>query len=392
MLAPENRQNLRKDFFMKSNKIVIVAGILLLAVTFFGILAYGKLMNPDPVYVLTAKSDINQGTSLVSLTQDNFNIVDISSSASMVGTFVTPSDFAKMQSAGGQFINLVSRNEPVKYTDIMSSANPLSSRIVSLGQDDPNKVVMTINVAGYAPVGIHEGDYVDIIGTVSTYDTADAYGNALANILTDARKKALAEIDAEELGEKISTADFGYADGVEFGSDYYDAVSGGFGSASADTNVFSVTQPSITDEIMEKADLLQEKTDELSAVLDEWKEFVDLWGSADPVALSEMLEAGYYLSPIAKVLVNGAKVINVNRTEDSYAAGVDSLDVLVPRDAIEWIAMAEEGGTLRIAILSSNANPNGSGATEGASMQDFIESFVHDRGDKTEYSVIPSSR
>ncbi len=60
-------------------------------------------------------------------------IVDISSNAAMVGTFVTPSDFAKMQQAGGQFINLVSRNEPVKYTDIMSSANPLSSRIVSLG-------------------------------------------------------------------------------------------------------------------------------------------------------------------------------------------------------------------------------------------------------------------
>ena len=379
---------------MKSNKIVIVAGILLLAVTFFGILAYGKLMNPDPVYVLTAKSDINQGTSLVSLTQENFNIVDISSSASMVGTFVTPSDFAKMQSAGGQFINLVSRNEPVKYTDIMSSANPLSSRIVSLGQDDPNKVVMTINVAGYAPVGIHEGDYVDIIGTVSNYDTADAYGNALANILTDARKKALEAIDTEDLGKKISTADFGYADGVEFGSDYYDAVGSGFGSygTAAESNVFSVTQPSITDEIMEKADLLQEKTDELSAVLDEWKEFADLWGSADPVALSGLLDAGYYLAPIAKVLVNGAKVINVNRTEDSFAAGVDSLDVLVPRDAIEWIAMAEEGGTLRIAILSSNANPNGSGATEGASMQDFVESFVRDRGDKTEYSVIPSSR
>ena len=53
---------------MKNNKIVIVAGILLLVVTFFGILAYGRLMNPDPVYILTAKSDINQGTSLVSLT------------------------------------------------------------------------------------------------------------------------------------------------------------------------------------------------------------------------------------------------------------------------------------------------------------------------------------
>ena len=38
---------------MKSNKIVIVAGILLLVVTFFGILAYGRLMNPDPVYILS---------------------------------------------------------------------------------------------------------------------------------------------------------------------------------------------------------------------------------------------------------------------------------------------------------------------------------------------------
>lgn len=377
---------------MKSNKIVIVAGILLLVVTFFGILAYGRLMNPDPVYILTAKSDINQGTSLVSLTQENFNIVDISSNAAMVGTFVTPSDFAKMQQAGGQFINLVSRNEPVKYTDIMSSANPLSSRIVSLGQDDPNKVVMTINVSGYAPVGIREGDYIDIIGTVSNYDTSDAYANSLANILTDARKRALAEIDADDLSKKISGADFGYADDVSFGDAYYDAISGGFGSPQTETNVFSVTTPSITDEIMEKADLLQEKTDELSAMLTEWKEFVDLWGTADPVKLSELLEAGYYMAPISKVLVNGAKVINVNRTEDSYAAGVDSLDVLVPRDAIEWVAMAEEGGTLRVAILSANANPNGSAPTEGASMQDFIESFVSDRGDKTEYSVIPSSR
>ena len=376
---------------MKSDKIVIAAGILLLAVTFFGILAYGRLMNPDPVYILTAKSDINQGTSLVSLSQDDFNIVDISSNAAMVGTFVTPSEFAKMQSAGGQFINLVSKNEPVKYTDIMSSANPLASRIVSLGQDDPGKVVMTINVSGYAPVGIREGDYIDIVGTVSNYDTADAYGNSLANILTDARKKALAETDANKLSENITSADFGFADSVSFGSDYYNAVSG-FGTAPAETNVFSVTTPSITDEIMEKADLLQEKTDELASMLNEWKEFVDLWGTADPVKLSEMLEAGYYLAPISKVLVNGAKVINVNRTEDSYSAGVDSLDVLVPRDAIEWIAMAEEGGTLRVTILSSNANPNGSGPTEGASMQDFVESFVNDRGNKTEYSVIPSSR
>ena len=75
---------------MKSDKIVIVAGILLLVVTVFGILAYGRLMNPDPVYILTAKSDINQGTSLVSLTQENFNIVDISSNAAMVGTIGLP--------------------------------------------------------------------------------------------------------------------------------------------------------------------------------------------------------------------------------------------------------------------------------------------------------------
>ncbi len=80
---------------------------------------------------------------------------------------------------------------------------------------------MTINVSGYAPVGIREGDYIDIIGTVSNYDTSDAYANSLANILSDARKKALAEIDADDLSKKISDVDFGFADDVSFGDAYY---------------------------------------------------------------------------------------------------------------------------------------------------------------------------
>ena len=73
---------------------------------------------------------------------------------------------------------------------------------------------------------------------------------------------------------------------------------------------------------------------------------------------------------------------------------LEDLDVIFVENIGNLVCPAEFniGEDFRVAILSANANPNGSGPTEGASMQDFIESFVSDRGDKTEYSVIPSSR
>ena len=385
---------------MKGNKLVILAGVLLMIATFCGIYFYGKLMNPDPYYVLAAASNIEANTELVSLSQDNFVLVDISSSQTMGNTFVTSTDFVKMQEAGGQFIRSVKQNEPIKYTDISSPANPYAANAVTLGINDPNKVVMTINVEGYAPSGIQQGDYIDIIA-VTNYEGQDAYDNELANLLSQARKAALAQIenagnvdtalDFDELGSDASASD-------SFSFDSFGTGDGSFAednqSASSDANVFTVSAPSLTEELQEKADLLEQKANALDEKLQAWNDFLAAYGSVDPVELSEQLDGRYYLSPMAKVLVNGAQVMHVGRADDSYTSSVNTLDVLVPREDIEWIAMANEGGVLRVAILPTNANPNGNGATAGATMQDFIESFADDRDNVTDgtHITIPSSK
>lgn len=385
---------------MKGNKLVILAGVLLMVATFCGIYFYGKLMNPDPYYVLAAAANIEANTELVSLSRDSFVLVDVSSSQTMKGTFVTESDFLKMQSAGGQFIRAVKQNEPIKYTDISSPENPYAANAVTLGINDPNKVVMTINVEGYAPNGIQQGDYIDIIA-VTDYEGQDAYDNELANLLSQARKAALAQIenagavdtdiDFNELGNSTSASDSFSFDASDSGDGFF---SGDSQSENSDANMFTVSAPSMTEELQEKADLLEQKANALDEKLQAWNDFLTAYGSVDPVELSEQLDGRYYLSPMAKVLVNGAQVMHVGRADDSYTSSVNTLDVLVPREDIEWIAMANEGGALRVAVLPTNANPNGTGATAGATMQDFIESFADDRDSVTDgtHIAIPSSK
>lgn len=383
---------------MKGNKLVVLAGVLLMVATFCGIFFYGRLMNPPAYYVLAASSNIEANTSLVSLGEANFIEVDISSNKAMGSTFVTKGAFIEMQKAGGQFVRSVRQNEPIKYTDISSPANPMASNAVTLGINDPNKVVMTINVDGYAPRGVQQGDYIDIIA-VTSVEGKDVYENELANLLSQARKAALAQIESAEnidTGFDFNSLSSSNTNSESFSFDSLDSFGGfSFGNEqpSTDQNMFTVTAPSLTDELQEKADLLEEKANALDEKLKSWNEFLETYGSVDPVALSEQLEGRYYLSPMAKVLVNGAQVMHVGRADDSYTSSVTTLDVLVPREDIEWVAMANEGGVLRVAVLPMNANPSGSGATPGAAMQDFIESFADDR-DALEgtHITIPSSK
>lgn len=391
---------------MKINKGLVLGGLLLAIAAFAGIFVIGNQVNKNPVYVLAANVDINQGTDIKSIGQESLVEVPMTGSTELLNTFVSRADYIAMQQAGGQFINFISRYEPIKYSDIMSSANPLSSRVISLGQDDPNLVVMTINVTGFAPIGIREGDYVDIIATVSNYGTDAAYENSLANLMLEARSKALSAIELptasvvteEETQEDYAASDFDFG---SFGTETDAAAGTATDAAGAATDEgFTVEAPSITDEIMERTQELEDKASELQQSMASLQEFLDVYGSIDPVTLSEKLKEGFYLAPLSKVLVQGAKVVSVNREEvtnydgsASNALGeVQTLDVLVPRDSIEWVAMANEAGSLRIAVLSTNATPSGSGPTLGAALQDFVEAFVEDRGDEGKGSTIPSSR
>lgn len=389
------------------NKMLVILGLLLAVAAFAGVFLLNKIQNPEAIEVVIATRELTEGTSLNSLAESDFRKTSISGNGAVKGVFVTWNELLSMIN-DGKLINTVAQGELIKYTDIMSANNRYSSRQLSLGQTDPNLVTMTIDVTGFAPIGIHNGDFIDIIASVNGYNSGEAYENDLANLILEAKQKAVnsSTMTQEKADQTVSSfgvsADNGFSM-FDLGNQTTNNNLFSDPTTIGDTNVFNVSsQNNMTQELIEAADSLSAKTDELKAMLDEWNAFLELYGSVDITTLTSMFDEGFYLAPLSKVLVQGAKVVNVNRAETSNYDGtasnrlgeVTSLDVLVPRDAIEWVAMANTAGSLRVAVLSANANPEGSGPTLGASLQDFIEAFVDDRNDlkDNEAVVIPSSR
>lgn len=97
------------------------------------------------------------------------------------------------------------------------------------------------------------------------------------------------------------------------------------------------------------------------------------------------------LTPIAKTIVNNAVVVNVVReqqTSGSSASGsttviegdVIAIEVVIPREALELISMANSAGRLTIGLVSPLA-ATGEGPTMGVSMTDFLEWFYADRAE-----------
>lgn len=389
------------------NKMLVILGLLLAVAAFAGVFLLNKIQNPEAIEVVIATRELTEGTSLKSLAESDFRKTSISGNGAVKGVFVTWNELLSMIN-DGKLINTVAQGELIKYTDVMSANNRYSSRQLSLGQTDPNLVTMTIDVTGFAPIGIHNGDFIDIIASVNGYNSGEAYENDLANLILEAKQKAVnsSTMTQEKADQTVSSFGVSANNGFSmFDLGNQTANNNLFSDPTTigDTNVFNVSsQNNMTQELIEAADSLSAKTDELKAMLDEWNAFLELYGSVDITTLTSMFDEGFYLAPLSKVLVQGAKVVNVNRAETSNYDGtasnrlgeVTSLDVLVPRDAIEWVAMANTAGSLRVAVLSANANPEGSGPTLGASLQDFIEAFVDDRNDlkDNEAVVIPSSR
>ena len=104
--------------------------------------------------------------------------------------------------------------------------------------------------------------------------------------------------------------------------------------------------------------------------------------------------------PITKLLVQGAQVIAVRR--DTSLASVSSdgtasiiegditgLDVVIPREAFEFVTMAMNGGNLQIALLSPLVAESSEAPTLGASLQDLLDLFIADRETLTEEADAP---
>jgi hypothetical protein len=96
-----------------------------------------------------------------------------------------------------------------------------------------------------------------------------------------------------------------------------------------------------------------------------------------------------FRAPLAKVLVHNARVVRVVReVQESRGVGeeatvvygaIQSVDILIPRDGTEWVAMASDGGRLFLAVLSPLAEDRMDQPTMGASVQDLLELFEADR-------------
>jgi hypothetical protein len=94
--------------------------------------------------------------------------------------------------------------------------------------------------------------------------------------------------------------------------------------------------------------------------------------------------------PVTKILVRGAVVVNVRRDTSVAAVSqsgeatvvegeITGLDVVIPREAFEFVTMAMNGGNLQIALLSPLVSEESEGPTLGASLQDLLDLFVADR-------------
>ena len=102
-----------------------------------------------------------------------------------------------------------------------------------------------------------------------------------------------------------------------------------------------------------------------------------------------VLEPDY---PLAKVIVMSARVADVQRDRTVSASGdrlvlgeVTGIDVVIPRQAQEFVLMADTAGDLAASMLSPMVDAeNDSGPTLGALFEDLLDLFAADRNALTE--------
>lgn len=130
---------------------------------------------------------------------------------------------------------------------------------------------------------------------------------------------------------------------------------------------------------------------EVVAFMEEPAEGEELSGSTPEVtqtptpAPTPTLEPPKY--PLAKVIVMDAKVAAVSREASASSVGssivlgeITGVDVIIPREAQEFVMMSDTAGKLGLSLLSPMAEDEaGQGPTLGAEFQDLLDLFEQDR-------------
>lgn len=322
---------------MTVNRTLLIVGILVALIGAVAIFLIDVTIAPPTDFIVAARENIPAGTRLSDLPDDAFLQVPVQfanrSARLMLEGVAQPADLAAMRAAGAILVQDVYRYQPLTLGSVVSADNPAAARVVRLGLDNPELVVITIpGTTQNIPAGIQPGDRIDL--AVAVTDVADALalegdevqqaGLSPGSALSGVPNEALAAL-LEEAGYTVSAPGGAPAAGVE---------------------------PTATPEPTPEGPVLRE--------------------------------------PVTKLLVRGALVVAV-RQEETVAGvsqqgdptiimgDVTGLDVVIPRQAFEFVTMALNGGNLQIALLSPLVGDSAEGPTLGASLQDLLDLFLSDR-------------
>ncbi len=333
---------------MTVNRTLLIIGVII-AIIGAGLVFVGNLyLSPPTDFIVAARDNIPAGTRLSDLPEDAFVQIPVkftnSSARMMLEGVAQPQDLQAMRAAGAILIQDVYKYQPLTLGSVVSPDNPAAARVTRLGLDDPDLVVITIpgddtNV----PEGIQPGDRIDL--AVSVTDVNDSL-----------------VLKEEEEGTTLTALPGSTLTGIP--------------------------------------------NEALAAVLAEAGYMVEPPEGAAPISAKETPtpeptpEGPVLREPITKLLVQGAQVIAVRR--DTSLASVSSdgtasiiegditgLDVVIPREAFEFVTMAMNGGNLQIALLSPLVAESSEAPTLGASLQDLLDLFIADREALTEEADAP---
>jgi len=328
------------------NRGLLLVGVVLAIIGAIGGFAINSVFARPTDYVMAASADIPAGTYLSEIPEDSFVQVPITFANSdarlMLNGLVQPNDLIAMRAANGVLIKDIYKYEPIVISAIVSSDNPAASRIARLGLDNPDFMVITIPVDGDAPTGLMAGDRVDLAVTISS----------VAKVL-----------DLEQDTEAME----------------YTLPQSGVGAMPPEALAALIEESGYT-------------------VIPPEGETGEAAGETGEEVPAEEPEGPTLREPVTKLLVNGALVLNV-QYETSVASvtssgeaqvlrgGISAIDVVIPRDAFEFVTMAMNSGNLQIGLLSPLVGESIDEPTLGASLQDFLDLFVSDREELTTESA-----
>jgi hypothetical protein len=326
---------------MTVNRGLLVVGILLAIVGATAVFVLNLVFAPPTDYIIAARQDIPAGTRISDLAEDAFVTVPVQftnrSARLMLEGVAQPDDLAAMRASGAVLIQDIFRYQPLTLGSVVSADNPAAGRVMRLGLDDPNMMVISIPTQNNnVPEGIRPGDRVDLAVAVIDVNDILSLGGEQASSITALPGTALRGVPNEALAAVLTEA--GYS------------VIPPSGEAVVASEVTSTPEPTPEGPVLRE--------------------------------------------PVTKLLVRGALVVNV-RYERSLAGvsqqgqatmvqgDMTGIDVVIPREAFEFVTMALNGGNLQVGVLSPLVEGASEGPTLGASLQDLLDLFVADREELT---------